>query len=139
MPPPNLRETCAQVYVLDSRAQVANRLQLPFGADLKRDLLHDLANMLADVSPFVQAVQRAVEVDDPSFVMFIPAITDHSRDRRRYNRPSVQELAIFLPEEDARVRRRPRDLYVKIRGVRPRLLIMSDLHPCADPMRLHRF
>jgi hypothetical protein len=135
VPPPRYPETCAQVYVLDTMAQVANRLRISFGRDLKPDLLLELANMLAVENPFVQTVGRAVEETDPSYVLFIPATTEHSQQRRRYNRPTVQELAIFIPDIDARVRHRPRDLYVKIRGTRPRLLTMDDTHPCADPLQ----
>ena len=45
IPPSGLPETCAQVYVLDTAMQVANRKGLSWGAQLREDLLTELADM----------------------------------------------------------------------------------------------
>lgn len=120
--------------MLDPQAQVERRKRLSWGSKLDNELLKDLANMLRNENPFVQTVMKAAEHDDPSYVMFLAATSEHSKDRRRYNRPTANELAIFIPEEDARRQRRPRDLYVRIRGRVPMLMTISDLHPYADPL-----
>ena len=122
------------MYVLDTQAQVANRKRLSWGRKLDGELLKEIAEMLKVENPFVETVMKAAQESDPSYVMFLAGNTEHSKDRRRYNRPTSSELAIFLPEEDARARRRPRDLYVRIRGRAPALLTLNDLHPCADPL-----
>ena len=93
------------MYVLDSRAQVDNRRRLPFGSQLKPDLLLALTEMLQRESPFVQLVKEAAAVTAPNYVLSIPSKTRHSQDRRTHNRPTVGELAVFLPETEAKARR----------------------------------
>ena len=134
IPPPGLPPTCAQVYVLDPQAQVAARKRLSWGGELREALLREIAIMLRDVNPFVHSVMKASEEQDPKFVMYLEAQSDHAKQRRRYNRPTVKEVAIFLPEVDARRRmeERPRDLFVRIRGRHPKLMTISDLHPWAS-------
>ena len=90
IPPPGCEPACAQVYVLDPQEQLASRKRLSWGSRLNDELLVELATMLQLENPFVNVVQQAAQRDDPSFVMFVEGTSHHSRDRRRYNRPTQE-------------------------------------------------
>lgn len=70
LPPPGMPHSCAQLYVLDTQAQVNARTQLRWGDRLRADVLRQLTEMLQDVNPYVQVIERASDIHDPSVASF---------------------------------------------------------------------
>eukprot|EP00667_Euglena_gracilis_P019505 EG_transcript_20907 len=106
--------------------QNAARRLLPFVEDLEADLLDALARMLSRVNPFVHLVQHAAEHNAPNFVLRITGRS--TQDRRRYNRPTAQEIGAFIPDVEAETSRVPRAIVVYVRGRERQLKYINEFN-----------
>eukprot|EP00112_Aurelia_sp_Birch-Aquarium-sp1_P020718 Seg540.7 transcript_id=Seg540.7/GoldUCD/mRNA.D3Y31 product="ATP-dependent DNA helicase PIF1" protein_id=Seg540.7/GoldUCD/D3Y31 len=143
-PPPGQPRKFAQLYVLDSRQGIRERLQLPENAHLRANVLQHLQDELLRVNPYVhdfqymgelmrqQRLQAAARDEIPRPVrMIIP----HRRERdRRYDEPSATEIAaVFVGEEGGPPNPTQRDIHIYPRANRQTITI-NAISPHADPM-----
>jgi hypothetical protein len=92
--------------------------------------------MLRQVNPFVRRIQEAATRDAPNLVMRICDLAH--LDRRRYNLPTAAEVAVFIPDEEAMVSARPREIVLRLRPVegetRPQLKFINEFSAVYDPL-----
>ena len=88
----------AQLYVLDDQIQSATRWSMPLMRDLDHQRPDELGHMLRVSNPFCEQIRAAAQLDAPEAVLRLT--DDHGMDRRRYNRPTAQEVAALIPDAD---------------------------------------
>jgi hypothetical protein len=103
---------------------------------LDRSVLRELQDMLYEcTNPFVTAFRTAGErlVEQESVALRLNCITAPRLDQRRYNRPTVHEVAAILVGSDANPTMGTRDIVIQERtGTLKRI---SDLHSSYLPLR----
>ena len=126
----------AQLYFYDPRAALEHRCQMSTG--LNPDTLESLQEMLLNNHQYVPIYWHAFEIlehynpnDDISIRLRVTP--GYHRHRRRYNLPTVDEVAVILPGVDGNnTQLSHRDIVLQTRaGV---LQIISDLHPAYIPL-----
>ncbi|GAB2302287.1 hypothetical protein Dimus_039075 [Dionaea muscipula] len=99
LPEDGLNATYAQLYIYDLDTTLDIRMQR--NPKLRQDVLLIIQNTLLQVNPFVGIYRRAFEILNQSELqgVSIPATLHYiaSTDRRTYNLPTVDEIAIMLP------------------------------------------
>ena len=97
-PEPQHEGKYAQLYLYDPGAALDIRARRNPG--LSREILEELQTMLEEVSVYVAAYRHMQQVvlDDPTVTLGFAANTDG--DLRRYNQPTVREVAAVFDGED---------------------------------------
>ena len=114
IPPSGIAPQFAQVYVLDHADQLRARQGMYFGDSLDPSILQALGSMLEESNEFVKQFQRAASLDAPNLCLRIA--TTSGFDRRRYNLPTADQIAVFLPDQEMNTASTPRDIVVRVRG-----------------------
>lgn len=123
------------MYILDGEEQMRARLGLPWGEHLRPDLVDQLGKMLIAENPFVAVFRLAVERRDAASVsLCITGKAPTHLDRRRYNKMAAQEIAVFIPDEEATVAATPRSILVRVKGREGGLKFISEYNAAYDPL-----
>ena len=97
----------AKLYVLDSNQVLAHRLSHAANADCNPDLMRSLCQIDTDINAIAKSYRMLSEVinsvqessgDVTAVRMFIPS--DPSKDKRRYNAPVSNEIAVVFDTAD---------------------------------------
>eukprot|EP00112_Aurelia_sp_Birch-Aquarium-sp1_P000744 Seg10723.2 transcript_id=Seg10723.2/GoldUCD/mRNA.D3Y31 product="hypothetical protein" protein_id=Seg10723.2/GoldUCD/D3Y31 len=143
-PQPGEPPKFAQLYILDTRQAIQERLQLPENAQLRPHVLQQLQDELMTVNPYAHDFRYMGEVmqeqrelaaargEQPKPVrMIIP----DKRDRdRRYDQPSATEIAaVYIGEEGEPPNPSHRDIAIYPQRER-RTIQISAISPHTDPM-----
>lgn len=100
LPGPGRAPRYAQTYIYDPRAALDERQRR--NTNLSPAILQTLQNVLLQCNPYVAIFQHAHEVlcNYPADAdVNVRLIADPKQDRRRYNLPSADDVAILLPGE----------------------------------------
>src|SRR6267142_6595162 len=131
LPPDGEPLQYAQLYFHDPVDALNFRMNR--NTNLRPDIMVTLQELLIHFNRYVQPYFHAYEVlhDNPAQELAICLISDPSTDQRRYNQPSVDEVAIIIPGDDSRVVD-PREVVLRLRtgGLRH----ISDLHSAYAPL-----
>jgi hypothetical protein len=133
-PAPDRPPTYAQLYFYDPQAALEHRCQQNVG--LNRDTLRILQDILLEHNKYTSIYRHAHEIlkhYDPNDDISIRLRVTPGHDRRRYNLPSADEVAVILPGlegDDTQVSRR--DIILQNRT--GSLQIINDLHPAYVPL-----
>lgn len=119
----------AQIYIMDPQAQVSHRCEI--FEDLDASLLSDLHEWMLTNNSFAQTLQSIGQrvKENPTTEVAIIIKESNGFDRRRYNAPVVEEVAVLLPG-DGECGQRDIIIQMKEGGVRR----ISSLHPSYDPL-----
>ncbi|KAG5552631.1 hypothetical protein RHGRI_010651 [Rhododendron griersonianum] len=134
MPLPNQEASYAQLYIYDpnSALDIRNRRN----PKLRRDVLGTIQDSLLQVNPFVGKFRQAHAILNqlaereqtlPSHLHYSP-----STDRRRYNLPTADEIAVIIPGDGAKVSGL-RDIILHLKGNNG-LTRINECHPAYLPL-----
>ena len=126
---------CAQLYIYDPQAALAARNSR--NPNLDHVLMGELQDMLNANNPFVPLYKQAYQVMHESPAesqhnLQMTIVLEQGDDHRRYNLPTVDEVAAIIPgtgEEDVD---HNRDIVLRYKhgGIKP----ISHLHPLYAPL-----
>ena len=137
LPPTNKTPAFAQIYVLESNheKQVELRMSHHHGNLIQATVRHIQDMLYQCKNPFVHAFRTAGERLNiqNNIALRLRCITTLHLDPRRYNRPTVHEVAAILVGSDANPTIGPRDIIIQSRG--GNLKRISDLHSSYFPLR----
>ncbi|TDL14451.1 hypothetical protein BD410DRAFT_702923, partial [Rickenella mellea] len=122
----------AQLYIYDPRAVLDQRMQR--NSNLRRDTMELLQHMLERHHFYAGIYKHAHEIlseHDGVEDISINLRVDNSRDRRRYNLPTAEELAVILPGNGAQPSE-SRDIVLRQRD--GPLRRVHDGHPAYAPL-----
>ncbi|KAF9552571.1 hypothetical protein CPC08DRAFT_617191, partial [Agrocybe pediades] len=125
------RPRYAQLYIYEPRAALDMRMSS--NADLNRNIMQDLQSMLNENHQYVPVYKYAHEIlqqYDPANDVQIRLQLTPGLDRRRYNLPTADEVAVILPGNTAT---QPRDIVLRLRS--GPLQRISDCHPAYAPLQ----
>src|SRR5579859_4110420 len=135
LPPPGERPRFAQVYMFDSAQE-----QLDFRAEthpnLQLEVLQLLGGVLQAVNPYVQFWKNSAEriAENEQLTIRLTMLDPKARDPRRYNRPTVDEVAAIIVQPENDNEPLDRDIIIQRRHT-GRLQRISEHSPCYIPMR----
>jgi hypothetical protein len=153
LPRPGEDPAFAQIYVHDSDPVIQARHRMEYHPGrLDEALLLRLQLMMSQYNPYYSVLQtareRLIETDNISLhltTLDSQALQSEGLDPRRYNRPSVSEIAVIIEggEESSSFaatdsKPRTRDLIIKSRDG-GRLQRVSELNSCYAPLRYPLF
>ena len=126
--------TYAQLYFYDTQAALEHRRRQNSGLD--PETLRTLQNMLSNNHQYAPVYRHAYEIlqhYNPENDVSIRLRVAPGHDRRRYNLPTADEVAVILPGVDgSNTQLRERDIVLQNRG--GALQTISDLHPAYVPL-----
>jgi hypothetical protein len=131
LPAQGAQATFGQLYTLDGQAEVDARMGVLPGADLRADIVQNLATMLRQHNPLTEIWRRAAAPDAPELEVRLNAADPD--DPRRYNPQVVPEFGAFIPDEgnpDAP----PGSRQIRMTSHDGRLHYVSELHPAYDAL-----
>ncbi|KAI8561187.1 hypothetical protein RHMOL_Rhmol04G0318500 [Rhododendron molle] len=134
MPLPNQEASYAQLYIYDpnSALDIRNRRN----PKLRRDVLGTIQDSLLQVNPFVGKFRQAHAILNqlaereqslPAHLHYSP-----STDRRRYNLPTADEIAVIIPGDGTKASGL-RDIILHLRGNNG-LMQINECHPAYLPL-----
>src|SRR6202158_3044945 len=129
------RPSYAQLYIYDQQAALAFRNSR--NANLDHVVMGELQEMLNAVNPFVPLYRQAYQImqETPPQLqanLSVAIVLEPGEDRRRYNLPTVDEVAAIIPghgEEEVDENRQ-----IALRYKDGGLRFMSHLHPLYSPL-----
>ena len=129
------RPSYAQLYIYDQQAALAFRNSR--NANLDHVVMGELQEMLNAVNPFVPLYRQAYQImqETPPQLqanLSVAIVLEPGEDRRRYNLPTVDEVAAIIPghgEEEVDENRQ-----IALRYKNGGLWFMSHLHPLYSPL-----
>ena len=127
------KPTYAQLYIYDPQAALEHHRRNNEG--LNHNTLETLQNMLLQHHQYVQVYRHAYELlgnYDPNEDVSIRLRVSPNLDRRRYNLPTADEVAVILPRTGDPAENNSRDIILHRRG--GALQVISDLHPAYVPL-----
>jgi hypothetical protein len=130
----NIQPQYAQIYIYDSEAQLDQRMNQR--GYLNQELLRQLQNYLLEHNPYASEFQHMHEVlqqnpDHQDLLLYFRAETE-TPDRRRYNAPRVDEVAVLLLESPPNAS--SRDIIVRPRNQNRTIDRISEMNRHYDPM-----
>lgn len=131
-PTPGHRPTYAQLYIFEPRAALEHRVSQ--NQDLRRDTMQVIQDVLLrhhQYAPVYQHAHNVLREYNPNDDVSIRLRVDPSVDRRRYNLPTADEVAVILPGDGETSQ--PRDIVLHRRD--GALRTISDLHPAYAPLQ----
>ncbi|KIK21159.1 hypothetical protein PISMIDRAFT_655460 [Pisolithus microcarpus 441] len=135
MPPQGLQPSYAQLYIYDP--QEATNTHLQRNPDLQGHILLDLHTTLREHHPYAAVYQQAHAImqakppeqhTDVCMCLYLQQGTDG----RRYNLPTVDEIAAIVPGDGSGIVRKDRDIILHLQG--GGLHHISNLHPSYLPL-----
>ncbi|KAI8531252.1 hypothetical protein RHMOL_Rhmol11G0122300 [Rhododendron molle] len=124
----------AQLYIYDpaSALEVRNRRN----QQLRKDVLQTIQETLLQVNPFVDKFRQAYAILDQLDIaeQTLPAHLHYSSstDRRRYNLPTTDEIAVVVPRDGTKASGM-RDIILHLRGDNG-LMRINECHPTYLPL-----
>ena len=119
-------ESFSQIYILDPDEQTRLRMNMIGG--LEPQILRELEEYLRTHNKYVDVFQQSTTETDALNVNIV-LTTQHSSDPRRYNAPSVPEIAAIIPDNV-----RKQNVLVNKRQHDNKLEFVSTLNPMCDPL-----
>jgi hypothetical protein len=133
-PPADRPPSYAQLYFYDPQAALEHRCQQNSGLD--RETLRILQDILLTYHQYTPVYQHAHEIlkhYDPNDDVSIRLRVAPGLDRRRFNLPTADEVAVILPGvEESTTQSHQRDIILHSRA--GDLHVISDLHPAYVPL-----
>ncbi|EPT05482.1 hypothetical protein FOMPIDRAFT_1091844, partial [Fomitopsis schrenkii] len=135
LPNENQPPAFAQLYIHDPHAALQTRNNR--NDNLKPSVMNVLQDLFLEHNPFVPLYKRAYEVlheKPPEERVNLEAaiILRESEDRRRYNLPTVEEVAAIIPGSGDEAVEAHRDILLRYRD--GNLKHISNLHPLYSPL-----
>lgn len=130
-PEPGRRRAYAQLYVYDPRAALDDRMVR--NDNLSRDTMALLQNTLLQSNHYARVYQHAQQVfEHYNGVDITLRLVVHERlDRRRYNLPTSDDIAVILPGDDTTARDKREIVLHRRNGT---LTSIHDGHPAYAPL-----
>ncbi|CAK9295760.1 unnamed protein product [Gordionus sp. m RMFG-2023] len=143
-PPSNALPTYAQLYVLDTTQAIDKRIHHPANSKCNKDIMKQLDQLIRQINPYALSFKTLGEVHQSALELAttsntkLPTINmifkgDRSSDRRRYNLPSMDDVAMIFNNEDGEPPFK-RDIKVYPKSNDNDLIILNVLSPNLDPM-----
>ncbi|KAL1726482.1 hypothetical protein EV714DRAFT_287162 [Schizophyllum commune] len=136
MPSENHAPAYAQLYVIDPHAALQYRMQR--NGNLDEHTMAILQQMLEDVNPYAPVYRQAYEVlaehpDSENYAVHLRLLP--GQDRRRYNLPRVEEVAVLIPDDENRESSR-REIILRLRNPEGSFPFqrVSEEHPAYAPL-----
>ena len=100
LPEPDVAPKFAHIYILDPQAQLPRRSEI--FRELDMSITRDIQTWMLNNNPFAQVFQNIGQRlrEDPTIDLQIVIKCSSNNDRRCYNLPTVEEVAIFMPGID---------------------------------------
>ncbi|KAF7150782.1 hypothetical protein RHSIM_Rhsim02G0030300 [Rhododendron simsii] len=134
LPQPGHEAIYSQLYIYDPESALNARNNK--NPHLRRDVLKTIQDCLLTFNPFPEKFLRAFEIlnQSESVGQNLPAYLHYSSstDRRRYNLPTANEIAIILPG-DGTEKSGMRDIVLHLRGNNG-LMRVNECHPAYLPL-----
>jgi hypothetical protein len=134
LPQPEHEPIYSQLYIYDPAFALDVRCRR--NEHLRRDVLQTIQDTLLTYNPFSQKYLRAYEIlNQPEMStqdLHVHLHYQKSTDRRRYNLPTADEVAIILPSTGTNISRL-RDIVLHLRGNQGFMQI-SECHPAYLPL-----
>ncbi|KAF7138016.1 hypothetical protein RHSIM_Rhsim07G0256200 [Rhododendron simsii] len=134
LPVPGEQASYAQLYIYDPNSAVEVRTHR--NPQLRRDVLQTIQDSLLQVNSFVGKFRHAYAVLNQlaSTGQSLPAHLHYSssKDRRRYNLPTSDEIAVVIPGDGTEVSGM-RDIILHLRGDNG-LMRINECHPAYLPL-----
>ncbi|KAF7140271.1 hypothetical protein RHSIM_Rhsim06G0045600 [Rhododendron simsii] len=134
LPQPGHEAIYSQLYIYDPESALNARNNK--NPHLRRDVLKTIQDCLLTFNPFPEKFLRALEIlnQSESVGQNLPAYLHYSSstDRRRYNLPTANEIAIILPG-DGTEKSGMRDIVLHLRGNNG-LMRVNECHPVYLPL-----
>ncbi|KAI8536933.1 hypothetical protein RHMOL_Rhmol10G0295100 [Rhododendron molle] len=134
LPQPGHETIYSQLYIYDPESALNARNNR--NPHLRRDVLKTIQDCLLTFNPFPEKFLRAFEIlnQSESVGQNLPAFLHYSSssDRRRYNLPTADEIAIILPG-DGTEKSGMRDIVLHLRGNNG-LMRVNECHPAYLPL-----
>ncbi|KAG5536765.1 hypothetical protein RHGRI_024259 [Rhododendron griersonianum] len=134
LPQPGHEANYSQLYIYDPKSALNARNNR--NLHLRRDVLKTIQDSLLAFNPFPEKFLRAFEILNQSESMGqnLPTYLHYSSstDRRRYNVPTADEIAIILPG-DGTEKSGMRDIVLHLRGTNG-LMRVNECHPAYLPL-----
>lgn len=133
LPDPGHKPIYAQLYIFDPHVALQYRMQNNPQSHLRDDTMALLQDVIRDHHQYAPIYLHAFEVlrhqeaDDICIRLRVVPGTD----RRRYNLPTADEVAVILPGDQSQAQ--PRDIILRNRG--GALQRISDCHPAYAPLQ----
>jgi hypothetical protein len=122
----------AQLYIYEPRAALESRMAQ--NETLSQNIMHGLQNMLLQHHQYAPVFKHAHEIlceyNGPIEDAEVRLRVAPGLDKRRYNLPTADEVAVILPGSQSRA---PRDIVLRNRD--GPLYQISDLHPAYAPLQ----
>jgi hypothetical protein len=126
LPPPDTTAVFAQIYINDEEEQASIRLE---GSALDSRIIRSWGKIVNQNNPYAQRFHQMGASSDPSRSFVLKErIGD---DRRRYNAPTVSEIAVLMPGDGSR-ETAFRDVILKSRD--GGLSRINEMNPSYDPL-----
>ncbi|KIK20564.1 hypothetical protein PISMIDRAFT_105502 [Pisolithus microcarpus 441] len=135
MPPQGLQPSYAQLYIYDP--QEATHTCLQRNPDLQGHILLDLHTTLREHHPYAAVYQQAHAImqakpPEQHTDVCMRLYLQQGTDGRRYNLPTVDEIAAIVPGDGSEIVRKDRDIILHLQG--GGLRCISNLHPSYLPL-----
>ncbi|THU82778.1 hypothetical protein K435DRAFT_823131 [Dendrothele bispora CBS 962.96] len=133
--PPGESPSYSQLYLYDPTS--ALRLRMDRNPNIRQSTMKQLQDMISSVNPYTRMYQHAYEVlrdrgdfEDVSVRLQVMP----GNDRRRYNLPSSEEVAMILPGDHIPKDSRDIVLHKRTPSDQPPLLRITERHPAYSPL-----
>ncbi|KAI8525659.1 hypothetical protein RHMOL_Rhmol13G0247700 [Rhododendron molle] len=134
LPPQGKEASYAQLYIYDPAPALEVRSRR--NQHLRKDVLQTIQETLLQVNPFVEKFRQAHAILDQLGVagQTLPAHLHYSssKDRRRYNLPTADEIAVVIPGDGTKACGM-RDIILHLRGDN-QLMQINECHPAYLPL-----
>ncbi|CAK9299005.1 unnamed protein product [Gordionus sp. m RMFG-2023] len=141
---PPSKPTYAQLYVLDTTQAIDKRIHHPANSKCNKYIMKQLDQLIRQINPYALSFKTLGEVHQSALELAttsntkLPTINmifkgDRSSDRRRYNLPSMDDVAMIFNNEDGEPPFK-RDIKVYPKSNDNDLIILNVLSPNLDPM-----
>ncbi|KAI0056662.1 hypothetical protein BV25DRAFT_1864431, partial [Artomyces pyxidatus] len=127
LPPEGQTPRYSQLYIYDPRDALDHRMHN--NPLLRRDTMETLQDTLLHHHRYAAIYKHAFEIlsEHDSHDVTIRLCADKTRDRRRYNLPTADEIAVVIPGDETQPPKDPRDIILTKRN--GPLQRISDAHP----------
>jgi hypothetical protein len=108
----------AQIYTLDDGPAVAQRMQHFGGSQVQEAIIAEIQQWMNEHNPYARTFKRASERYqlEPAAIAFrLRAVQREGTDARRYNLPTISEVALVMPNDDESAGQ-TRDIIIQYKG-----------------------
>ena len=123
----------AQLYIFDAQLALEQRMERNY--NLSKNTMRSLQTMLLQNNPYTNRFKHTYEILDQypdNSDAVIRLRIEPGQDRRRYNLPTSDEIAVILPGDGTAPQRR--DIILRTRTADDSLTRIDDGHPAYSPL-----